>query len=147
MEYCTKCLEMSCLTGGAYQRVLLLLLLLSRFRLCHPWDSPGKNTGVDRHFLLQCMKVKRENEVTQSCPTLLNPMDWRPPGSSIHGIFQARVLEWVAIAFSRGSSWPRDQTWVFHTVARYFTIWATRKETSHRSYLNLVEDYRRLCIP
>ena len=65
-----------------------------------PWDSLGKNTGVGCHFLLQCMKVKSESEVAQSCPTLSNPMDCSPPGSSIHGIFQARVLEWGAIAFS-----------------------------------------------
>ena len=66
----------------------------------HPWDSPGKNTGVGCHFLLQCMKVKRESEVAQSCPTLSDPMDCSLPGSSFHGIFQARVLEWDAIAFS-----------------------------------------------
>ena len=70
-------------------------------RLPHPWDSQGKNTGVGCHFLLQCMKVKSEKEVTQSCPTLRDPMDCSPPGSSIRGIFQARVLEWGAIAFSR----------------------------------------------
>ena len=69
-------------------------------RLPCPWDSPGKNTGVGCYFLLQCMKVKSESEVTQSCPTLRNPTDCNPPGSSIHGIFQARVLEWGAIAFS-----------------------------------------------
>ena len=67
--------------------------------LC-PWDSPHKNTGVGCHFLLQCMKVKSESEVAQSCPTLHDPMDCSLPGSSVHGIFQARVLEWVAIAFS-----------------------------------------------
>ena len=66
----------------------------------HPWDSPGKYTGVGCHFLLQCMKVKSESEVAQSCPTLRNPMDCSLPGSSVHGISQARVLEWVAIAFS-----------------------------------------------
>ena len=71
-------------------------------RLPRPWDSPGKNTGVGCHFLLQCMKVKSESEVTQSCPTLSNPMDCSPPGPSVHGIFQARVLEWGAIAFSNG---------------------------------------------
>ena len=71
-------------------------------RLPHPWDSPGKNTGVDWHFLLQCMKVKSEREVAQWCPTLSDPMDCSLPGSSIHGIFQARVLEWGAIAFSGG---------------------------------------------
>ena len=69
-------------------------------RLCRPWDSPGKNTGVGCHFLLQCMKVKRESEVAQSCPTLCNPMDCSPPGSSVRGTLQARVLEWGAIAFS-----------------------------------------------
>ena len=69
-------------------------------RLPHPWDSPGKNTGVGCHFLLQCMKVKSESEVAQSCPTLSDPMDCSLPGSSIHGIFQARLLEWGAIAFS-----------------------------------------------
>ena len=67
-------------------------------RLPRPWDSPGKNTGVGCHFLLQCMKVKIESEVAQSCPTLSDPMDCSPPGSSTHGIFQARVLEWGAIA-------------------------------------------------
>ena len=69
-------------------------------RLPCPWDSPGKNTGVGCHFLLQCMKVKNENEVAQSCPTLSDPMDCSLPGSSVHGIFQARVLEWGAIAVS-----------------------------------------------
>ena len=92
----------------------ILLLLLSRFscvqlcathrwqptRLPCPWDSPGKNTGVGCHFLLQCMKVKSESEVAQSCPTLRDSMDCSLPGSSVLGIFQARVLEWGAIAFS-----------------------------------------------
>ena len=68
-------------------------------RLLCPWDSLGKNTGVGCHFLLKCTKVKSESEVTQSCPTLREPMDCSPPGFSVHGIFQARVLEWVAIAF------------------------------------------------
>ena len=72
-----------------------------RTRLPHPWDSPGKNTGVGCHFLLQCMKVKSESEVTQSCLTPSDPMDCSLPGSSVHGIFQARVLEWGAIAFSQ----------------------------------------------
>ena len=69
-------------------------------RLPRPWDSPGKNPGVGCHFFLQCMKVKSEREVAQSCLTLRDTMDCSPPGSSIHGIFQARVLEWDAIAFS-----------------------------------------------
>ena len=71
-------------------------------RLPRPWDSSGKNTGVGFHFLLQCMKVKSESEVAQSRPTLSDPMDCSLPGSSTHGIFQARVLEWGAIAFSDG---------------------------------------------
>ena len=69
-------------------------------RLPRPWDSPGKNTGVGCHFLLQCMKVKSESEVAQSCPTLSDPTDCSLRGSSVYGIFQARVLEWGAIAFS-----------------------------------------------
>ena len=69
-------------------------------RLPRPWDSPGKNTGVGCHFLLQCMKVTSESEVSQSCPTLSDPMDCSLPGSSVHEISQARVLEWGAIAFS-----------------------------------------------
>ena len=77
-----------------------------------PWDSPGKNTGVGCHFLLQCMKVKSESEDTQQCPTLHNPIDYSLPGFSVHGISQARVLDWVAIAFStteeRGQQNPED---------------------------------------
>ena len=69
-------------------------------RLPRPWDSPGKNTVAGCHFLLQCMKVKSESEVAQACPTPRDPMDCSPPGSSIHGTFQARVLEWGGIAFS-----------------------------------------------
>ena len=68
-------------------------------RLPCPWDSLGKNTGVGCYFLLQCMKLKSESEVAQSCPTLSDPMDCSLPGSSVHGIFQARVLKWGAIAF------------------------------------------------
>ena len=113
-------------------------------RLPRPWDSPGKNTGVARRCLLQCMKVKSESEVTQfcptlsasgkqfavntvsevaqSCPTLCNPMDCSLPGSAIYGIFQARVLEWVAISFSRGSSRSGDRTQVSHIAARRFNL-------------------------
>ena len=69
-------------------------------RLPYPWDSPGKNTGVGCHFLLQCMKVKCETELAQLCPTLSDPKDCSPPGSSVLGMFQTTVLEWGAIAFS-----------------------------------------------
>ena len=84
----------SCLTLRPHRRQLT--------RLPHPWDSPRKNTKVDCHFLLQCMKVKSESEVAKLCLTLSDLMDCSLPGSSIHGIFQARVLEWGAIAFSNG---------------------------------------------
>ena len=104
-----------CLSIYSYKvivfRLAMLLSQFSRVRLyatpetaAHQappsWDSPGKNTGVGCHFLLQCMKVKSESEVAQSCWTLSDPMDCSLPGSSIHGIFQATVLEWGAIAFS-----------------------------------------------
>ena len=68
-----------------------------------------------------------EGEVAQSCPTLYDPMDCSLSGSSVHGIFQARVLEWIAISFSRVSSWPRNQTRVSRITGRHFTIWATRE--------------------
>ena len=80
-----------------------------------PWDSPGKNTGVGCHFLLQCMKVKSESEVAQSCPTLRDPMVWSLPGSSVHGIFQARVLAWGAIAFTRGGGNQSHSEKPWHT--------------------------------
>ena len=93
--------------------------------LCRPWDSPGKNTGVGCHFLLQCMKVKSESEVAQSCPTPSDPMDRSPLGSSVHGIFQARVLEWGAIAFSDKmkkchiNSWGDEASVAFRVKAKY----------------------------
>ena len=104
---CSHEIKRRLLLGRKVMTNLLLLLLLSCFshvRLCatprwqptrlpHPWDSPGKNTRVGCHFLLQCMKVKSESEVAQSCPTRSNPMDYSLPGSSVQGIFQARVLE------------------------------------------------------
>ena len=68
---------------------------------------------------------KGESEVTQSCPTFSDPVDCSLPSSSVHGILQARILEWVAISFSRGSSWPRDRTWVSHIGGRCFNLWAT----------------------
>ena len=80
-----------------------------------PRDSPGKNTGVGCHFLLQCMKVKSEREVAQSCPTLSDPMDCSLPGSSVHGISQARVLEWGAIAFSSSLSSQLQVSYCCHS--------------------------------
>ena len=92
-----------------------------------PWDSPGKNAGVGCHFLLQCMKVKSESEVAQSCLTLCDPMDCSLPGSFIHGIFQARVLEWGAIAFSKVNVLPsnsrgqQSESDLYVLKSRYFS--------------------------
>ena len=104
-------------------------------RLPRPWDSPGKSTGGGCQFLLQYMKVKSEGEVAQSCPTLSDPMDCSLPGSSFHGIFQARVLEWGAIAFSSGVLATENNRYrpVFHMVLRQFTT-ALRTDVS-RVYL------------
>ena len=91
------------LPGKPHKLTVLLLLLLSHFsrvRLCATPQTATHQAGVGGHFLLQCMKVKSKSDVTQSCPTLNDPMDYSPPGSSAYGIFQARVLEWGAIAFS-----------------------------------------------
>ena len=86
-----------------------------------------KKSTVDVCSLRQnCLVKEYVSEVTQSCPTLCDPMDCSLPGSLVHGIFQARILKWVAISFSRGSSWPRDRTQVSCIVGRHFTIWATR---------------------
>ena len=87
-------------------------------RLPRPGDSPGKNPGVGCHFLLQCMKVKSESEVAQSCPTVRNPMDCSLPGSPVHGIFQARVLEWGAITFSM-YSWQRVNLFLCYFELKY----------------------------
>ena len=74
-------------------------------------------------IMLNCICVL----VAQSCPTLCDPMDCSPPGSTVHGILQARILEWVAIPFSRGSSWPRNQSWVSFIAGGFLTVWATRE--------------------
>jgi len=96
-------------------------------RLPRPWDSPGKNTGVGCHFLLQCMKVKSESEVAQSCPTLSDPMDCSLPGSSIHWIFQARVLEWGAIAFSGSTFYTTSIQCTLFLSLIYGSRWALGK--------------------
>ena len=96
-------------------------------RLPRAWDSPGNNTGVGCHFLLQCMKVKSESEVAQSCLTLSDPKDCSLPGSSVHGILQATVLEWGAIAFS---SYCTSYTEYFGPV--YFAFQrGIRRQTTH----------------
>ena len=109
-------------------------------RLARPWDSPGKNTGVGCHFLLQCMKVKSESEVAQLCLTLSDPMDCSLPGSSIHGILQARGLEWGAIASSE--TYAPDSSkmhlvttsplWL--TLQRWLYIWEWKKLWINKSW-------------
>ena len=102
-------------------------------RLPCPWDSPGKNNGVGCHFLLQCMKVKSESEVAQSCPTLSDPMDCSLPGSSVHGVFQARVLEWGKrtwikllwnkLQFKYTMNWRKTLTWLYYSnIVKYGTF-------------------------
>ena len=95
-------------------------------------------SGDCEHWARQ-RKVKSGTEIAQSCRLFCGPMDCSLPGSSIHGIFQARILEWVAISFSRRSSWTRDRTWVSHIVGRRFTFWAIREvlnieDTSNNFY-------------
>ena len=80
---------------------------------------------VSFHWYFQPVKVRVL--VTQSYLTLCDPIDYNPPGSSLHGIFQARILEWVAIPFSKVSSWPRDWTWVSCIAGEFFTLWAPRE--------------------
>ena len=113
-------------------------------RLPHPWDSPGKNTGVGCHFLLQCMKVKSESEVTESTPR--DPMDCRLPGSSVHGTYQARVLEWIAIAIT--NSWsllkitsmsviPSNRLILCHPLVLPPSIFPSIKVFSNKSVLRI----------
>ena len=108
----------------------------------------GKCFGASfwsNHWLViaNCMKMKSESEVAQSCPTLCDPMDCSLPGFSIHGIFQGRVLDLVAFSFSRGSSQPRDRTQVSHIVGRCFTLWATREA---HYFLSHVTVWLRNCL-
>ena len=85
--------------------------------------------------------------VTQSCPILCNLLDYSPPASSVHGILQARILEWVAIPFFRGSSWPRDWTWVSHVAGKFFTVWDTRKADKKLSNISITERTERSFWP
>ena len=89
--------------------------------------SQNYQDDIDKISSIKAFSCESESEVAQSCPTLCDPMDCSPPGSSIHGILQARLLEWVAISFSRGSSQPRYRTQVSHIAGRCFNLWATRE--------------------
>ena len=127
-------------------------------RLHRPWDSPGKNTGVGCHFLLQCMKVKTESEVTESCPTLSDSMDCSPLGSTVHGIFQARVLEWGAIAplkvreekFDEIEDWRCCLTTIHRacssSLQRCFASWVpSRLSRTHFPIHSLRKNFRDCC--
>ena len=100
---------------------------------------PGRRSIIKISHPQRALK-ESESEVAQSCLTLCDPVDGSPPGSSVHGILQARILEWVAISFSRGSSQPRDRTRVFCFAGRRFNLWATREAPKralslHKSYI------------
>ena len=104
-----------------------------------PWFKISNNPIMNIYFYSKCrvwmepiLRKQKESEVAQSCPTLCHPVDCSPPGSSIHGVFQARILEWVSISLSRGSSQPRDWTQVFRLAGRRFNLWDTREA---RTYL------------
>ena len=110
--------------------------LFNRYRVSGVYDEKVLEICCTT-MLIYLTLLTKWSEVAQSCPTLCNPMDCSLPGSSIHRIFQARVLEWVAISFSRGSSWPRDRTWVSRIVGRCFTIWATRGSPVHLKMIEM----------
>ena len=95
-------------------------------RLPRPWDSPGNNTEVGCHFLLHCLKVKSESQVAQLCPTLSDPMDCSPPGSSVHGTFQAKVLEWGAMAFSNAGHLKITITFIGYFDVSYIYVLANK---------------------
>ena len=104
----------------------VLLTALSSHNFWHQLQGVSLTTVEKNVNVNEC-------EVAQSCPTLCDPMDCSPPGSCVHGILQARILEWVAISFSRRSSWPRDWTQVSCITGRCFNLWATRESLLKRS--------------
>ena len=115
-------------------------------RLHRPWDSPGKNTGVGCHFLLQCMKVKSESEVAQLCPTPSDPMNCSPPGSPIPGIFQARVPEWVAISFSNAWKW-KGKVKLLSCVRLLATPWTAAYQAPPSMGFSMQEYWSGLPLP
>ena len=119
----------------------------------HPWDSPGKYTGVGCHFLLQCMKVKSESEVAQLCPTVCHPMGCSLPDSSVHGISQARVLKWVAIVFSAGAMLLGIKSWLQSCLTSVSLHWYSgdniiqHEERGHCSFLLGPGAHKVLFVP
>ena len=133
-------------------------VVVSDLRLCIALKDSSSEVGESLHLNLSLSlpwlwlggaafseKMKKWSEVTQLCPTLCNPRDFSLPGSSVHGIFQAKILEWVAISFSRGSSQPRDRTQVSHTAGRLFTVWATREALRKPWFIFMAHVYT-ICI-
>ena len=132
-----------------------LLFILYEFLLCCFLLSSYLKVGVYLIFIIITLPVTSEVLggcvclcvlVAQLCLTLCDPVDSCPPGSSVHGIAQARVLEWVAIPFSRGSSWPWDQTWVSCTAGRFLTVWATKEASYFRRFCSLCRIWMCLCL-
>ena len=123
-DYLTCCLSSSycnVLPSYATQCLGALWTKANVFFMLNVWEFKKYWISSAIYYLLWV------SEVTQLCPTLCDPMDCSLPGSSVHGILQARVVEWVAISFFRGSSWPRDWTWVSHIGGRHFNLWDTRE--------------------
>ena len=125
--------------------VLIYNGIFRRYKKDRFWVSSNE-VDESRAYHRQWSKLQSqsESEGAQSYPTLFDPMDWSLPGSSVHGIFQARILKWVTISFSRASSWPRDWTQVFHLTGRRFTVWATRKVTDSEVSHKEEDKYRTL---
>ena len=140
----TLCDPMDCSLPGSFVHGILQTRILERVAILFPRGSsrPRDWTWISciagRFFTIRAKLVKMK--VAQSCPTLCYPVEYSPPGSFVHGIFQARILEWVAISFSRGSSQPRDQTQVSCISGRFFTTWATR-EASYFKRLSMYLDH------
>ena len=123
LEYSLECFSWSSNTLATWFKEL------THWKRCEAWKDSGQGEkGKIEEEMIgwhHWLNGHSESEVTQSCPTLCDPMDCSLPGFSLHGIFQARVLEWVAISFSSGSSWPRDRTQVSCIAGSHFTLWAT----------------------
>ena len=149
------CLLVFCLPGFSWFSFISCCfgnLVLCIFSVCLVSIDPfvcilkiarGIQVLVKSNYCARQWNQRKGRKVAQSCPTLCDPMDCSLPGSSVHGIFQAIVLEWIAVSFSRGSSRPRDRTQVSHIVDRCFTVWATRgvlSETKNDNKWTLAQD-------
>ena len=139
-----KCLAVS-LKENSHLVVKMNQGLISHKQCLFPtlWTR-GPGAWVAYHEMEPCLI--RESEVAQLCPTLCDPMDCSLPGFSLHGILQGRVLEWVAIPFSRGSSWSRDRTRVSWIPGRHFNLWATREALTPSKHCAILSSSRKSSI-